>query len=175
MGIALISVYGVKEPTSSMYYHKLYNLLAEREPWQNISHKVMPSWEDHVKFVSSRPYKAWYVIFDNADFVGAVYLTNNNEIGIHIRKSCVRRNYGKNAIKALIKTHKEKYYLANIGPNNSHSIAFFANNGFKYESKYVKNGDIVQYIYKFIPARSVSSKENIPRVQALEQGFPQSD
>ena len=45
----------------------LYELLAERDPVANISHREMPTFDQHRKFVDSRPYKAWYLIHsDNA-------------------------------------------------------------------------------------------------------------
>ena len=43
-------------------YRFLYNLLKERDPRANISHKKMPTYNEHVMFVSSRPYSKWYVI-----------------------------------------------------------------------------------------------------------------
>ena len=40
----------------------LYDLLLERDPKANISHKKMPTFTEHLKFVKSKPYSKWYVI-----------------------------------------------------------------------------------------------------------------
>ena len=53
----LISIY--ERPDRALVLHQL---LEEREPEANISHKAMPSWEEHVRFVESKPYEAWYFI-----------------------------------------------------------------------------------------------------------------
>ena len=43
----------------------LYKLLKERDSKENISHKEMPSYKEHIKFVKSRPYQKWYIIEKN--------------------------------------------------------------------------------------------------------------
>lgn len=42
----------------------LYQLLKLRKPLENISHKNMPSYNEHTKFVKSKPYQKWYIIFE---------------------------------------------------------------------------------------------------------------
>ena len=66
-------------------YRFLYNLLKEREPSTNISHKNMPSFSEHVTFVSSNPYFRWYIIEYQGKKSGSVYLSKNNEIGIFLK------------------------------------------------------------------------------------------
>jgi RimJ/RimL family protein N-acetyltransferase len=109
----------------------LYNLLKERDPRANISHKKMPTYEQHVKFVLSKPYSKWYVILKSGKSVGSVYLTQNNEIGIFIKKDSQDSGIGHNALKLLIKKNPRDRYLANVSPKNKKSIRFFKNNGFK--------------------------------------------
>ena len=109
----------------------LYELLKERDPRANISHKKMPSFKQHIKFVLSRPYSKWYVIVESEKDVGSIYLTKNNEIGIFIRKNVQGRGIGFNALKLLIEKNPRDRYLANVNPKNEKSIQFFKNNGFK--------------------------------------------
>lgn len=121
----------------------LYELLKEREPNQNISHREMPSYEDHVRFVDSHPYREWFVIFEEwgsieTGPIGAIYLTNppkpsqaGNEIGIFISKAYRERGYGKQAVRLLMKMHPAERLLANIAPGNAESIAMFEKLGFK--------------------------------------------
>lgn len=107
----------------------LYQLLSERTPEQSISHKSMPTFEQHLKFVRSRPYKHWYMIYDGEDVVGATYLTKQMEIGIAVFKSCRRQGHARAAIHMLMGKHPGPY-LANINPKNEASIALFDSLGF---------------------------------------------
>ncbi|MEM2160554.1 MAG: GNAT family N-acetyltransferase [Candidatus Nitrosotenuis sp.] len=109
----------------------LYNLLKERDPRANISHKNMPSYEQHVKFVLSKPYSKWYVVMKSDKTVGSVYLTKNNEIGLFIQKNMQDKGIGYHALQALVKKNPRKFYLANVSPKNKRSIRFFKNNGFE--------------------------------------------
>jgi len=111
-------------------YRFLYNLLMEREPLANISHKKMPTYNEHILFVSSKPYSKWYVILYGAKKAGSIYLTSQNEIGIFIKKSFQNKQIGNIALHMLIQKNPKKRYLANVNPKNKKSIHFFKNNGF---------------------------------------------
>ena len=103
----------------------------ERDLRQNISHKKMPTYNQHVSFVSSKPYSKWYVILYGANKAGSIYLTSQNEIGIFIKKSFQNRQIGNIALCEAIKKNPKKRYLANVNPKNKKSIQFFTNHGFK--------------------------------------------
>lgn len=113
------------DPNSDFDLVKLYDLLEEREPHQAISHKEMPTYFQHVEFVKSEPYKAWYLITGyQGRVIGATYLSKQNEIGIGIFKKYQGKGYGRDAVLQLMKKHKGPF-LANINPKNAASIAFF--------------------------------------------------
>ena len=114
-----------------MDYRFLYNLLKERDPLANISHKKMPSYHEHVLFVSSKPYSKWYVILYGANKVGSIYITTQNEIGIFIKKSFQDKQIGSVVLKKLIQKNPKKRYLANVSPKNKNSINFFKKNKFR--------------------------------------------
>jgi len=116
---------------SRLDYRFLYNLLKERDPLANISHKKMPSYHEHVLFVSSKPYSKWYVILYGANKVGSIYITTQNEIGIFIKKSFQDKQIGSIVLKKLIQKNPNKRYLANVSPKNKNSINFFKKNKFK--------------------------------------------
>jgi RimJ/RimL family protein N-acetyltransferase len=123
----LISVYRL----SKIGPQVLYKLLEERSPMVNISHRAMPTWKSHLKFIAQRPYSAWYLIKRGEEYVGAVYLTRNDEIGISIL-SCHRcRGYGSRAVRLLMGKHPRQRYLANINPHNKRSINMFERMGFR--------------------------------------------
>ena len=63
-------------------YTFLYELLKNRNPQVNISHKTIPTFEKHVEFVMSKPYDTWYVIEYTDKKIGSIYLSKQDEIGI---------------------------------------------------------------------------------------------
>src|SRR3989338_22653 len=105
----------------------LYRLLAERPKLANISHRKMPSFYQHQAFVTSRPYKAWYLIQASSQgFVCGVYLSKSDEIGIFVFKQCRRKGYGQKAVSLVMNRHRGvRRFLANINPKNDRSIQFF--------------------------------------------------
>jgi len=109
----------------------LFDLLKERNPKANISHKKMPSYDEHVDFIKSKPYTKWYVILKSNEKVGSIYLSKNDEIGIFILKKFQGNNFGVYALNELLKKNPRKRFLANVNPKNKKSISFFKNNGFK--------------------------------------------
>jgi len=100
----------------------LYEILAERTPEESISHKKMPTYDEHLHFVRSLPYKHWYLI-DNDEPVGTIYLTEDRQVGIHIISSHRRRGYARDAIDLLLDRHPGEL-LANVAPENypSHEL-----------------------------------------------------
>lgn len=108
----------------------LYQLLREREAWQSISHKAMPSEADHMSFYLSRPYLSWCLIAPRPFVVGAVYLTKQREIGVFVFKRYRGNGFGKNAIRMMME-HRPGAFLANVNPANEPSKKLFEGLGFK--------------------------------------------
>jgi len=109
----------------------LYDLLKNRNPNINISHKKIPTFKEHIKFVNSKPYSKWYIIKQNNEKVGSIYLSKQNEIGLFLQNNVQGKNIGTVALKLLIMKNPKKRILANINPKNKKSIKFFEKNGFK--------------------------------------------
>ena len=142
--IRLVDIYESRD------FNTLYELLKERTSDQSISHKEMPLWDDHVDFVVSKPYEAWYFIqdwpatYEEAVFGGrrpevvgeihinlAVYPNSTvREVGISIFNSEQGKGYGSKALTELMKLHPGQLH-ANINPENHRSIKFFKRFGFK--------------------------------------------
>lgn len=109
----------------------LYDLMKERKPEESISHKQMPSLKQHCEFVRSRPYKEWRLIKVEEDYVGCIYLTHMNEIGVSIFNEHRRQGHGRQAVLMLMEMNKGGRMLANINPLNTKSIKLFAELGFR--------------------------------------------
>jgi RimJ/RimL family protein N-acetyltransferase len=108
----------------------LYALLSERTPDQSISHRRMPTMEEHRAFVERKPYTKWYEILADGKSVGAIYLSNRNEIGVSIFLNQQRKGYGSAAVRELMALHPGPF-LANINPKNEASIRMWESLGFK--------------------------------------------
>jgi len=127
----------------------LYKLLEKRDPIANISHRKMPSYEEHVQFVLSKPYSVWYVIIANNERVGSIYLAKQDEIGIFLTSDMTGKRMGKTALEQLMRKNPRKKYLANVSPKNKKSMEFFEKNGFR----------LIQYTYEFMKQDSNLSEE----------------
>jgi RimJ/RimL family protein N-acetyltransferase len=115
----------------------LYELLRQRDiNTVSLSHRVMPTVSEHIAFVMSKPYTMWFVVWADGIRVGAIYLTNRNEIGIDIRKNAQRKGYGEWAVRKLMSTcpmHGNKPiqgFYANVNPKNTPSLNMFRKLGF---------------------------------------------
>ena len=122
----------------------LYDLLVQRDPKAFISHshEKMPTYEQHVKFVKSKPYQKWYIIKFQNEKVGSISLSKQNEIGIWLMKDTVGKGIGTMALKLFLKLVPRSKYIANISPKNLESMKFFKKNGFK----------LIQHTYELIPS-----------------------
>lgn len=118
------------KPVSESDYRFLYTLLKERDPHTNISHKKMPTYTEHVKFVTSKPYSKWYIILYENKRVGSIYLSKQNEIGLFLKKKEQGKGIGMRSFLLLTQKNPRSRYLANINPKNKKSMKFFQKNGF---------------------------------------------
>ena len=108
----------------------LYELLKEREGIINISHKQLPSFEEHKNFVENTPYPFWDIIWSGDERIGNIYLTERDELGIFIKKNSQDKGLGSLALNKFLKKTGKTRFLANINPTNYKSIQFFGKNGF---------------------------------------------
>ena len=108
----------------------LFDLLKQREGIINISHKSLPTWEEHVEFIKNNTYQSWDIIWVDDVRIGNIYLTDRDEIGIFLDKEFQSNGYGGIAINEFMKKNGKKRYLANINPTNYKSIQFFGKHGF---------------------------------------------
>ena len=109
----------------------LYELLSVRKPNVNISHKKLPTYVKHVKFVMSKPYSKWYIIYRATEKIGSVYITKQDEIGIHFKEQNLTNKIRSKVLKMIIKKNPRNRYLININPRNTKMKKFLKNEGFE--------------------------------------------
>jgi len=100
----------------------------------------MPTYDEHVRFVDSKPYSKWYVILLGNQKIGSIYLSKQDEIGIFLKHTIRGLGIGKIALSLLIAKNPRDHYLANINPKNKKSIQFFKKQNFK----------LIQHTYELI-------------------------
>jgi hypothetical protein len=63
----------------------LYELLKLRS--HRISHLSSPSFSDHSNFVRNNPYRAWFLLRLDDRYIGSIYATLENSLGVNILDS----------------------------------------------------------------------------------------
>lgn len=109
----------------------LYELLKQRNSNENISHKKFPTYSQHKKFVLSNPYSKWYIIILKEKKIGAIYLTEINEMGFHCINEFKTRKILHESIQQIINKHPKTRYLLNINPKNKLLQKYCESNKFK--------------------------------------------
>lgn len=105
----------------------LYELLEKRA--HKISHFVMPSFKVHQKFIKYHPYRKWFLIKFDKEYVGSLYIKDDNSIGLNLQKN---ENYlVKSCLKFIKKNFKPKpsipsmvpeYFFVNVSASNNELI-----------------------------------------------------
>ena len=111
-------------------YKFLYELLLQRKKIVNISHKKMPTYEEHVKFIASEPYSKWYIIQIDDKKIGSIYLTKENEIGIHFFTQYEESERFQNVIKEFFLKEPQDRFVMNVSPKNEQYIDLAKKLGF---------------------------------------------
>ena len=143
----LLSVYDNDLRTYGEHLLFLYRILGERKPHQAISHRKMPTFEQHREFVSRRPYKEWLIAYNNGK-VGSVYLSEQDEIGLFVLEEHQNKGLGGEILDCFLSSGLSNVYYANINPLNFKSINFFKKHGFEWhKDKSVNRLDISQVTY----------------------------
>ena len=122
----------------------LYELLRERDPIYNISHKKMPSYDEHEEFIKTKPYANWYIIFLNEKKIGAGYLSFYDEIGISFLPDYDNEVIRKKSLIELVDKNPRKKYFANVNPKNQKYKEFLKEQGFELFLSYDENDNCPQ-------------------------------
>ena len=76
----------VIEPVDKSKNHKklLFELFKKRNKETRISSSSRLSFQVHEKFVETNPYRYWFLVKKDSNFIGSVYVTYENFIGIFL-------------------------------------------------------------------------------------------
>lgn len=121
----------------------LWALLKDRPLRSRVSHKRMPTWDEHVEFVLNHPYKDWCLISidagNNEDLlIGSVFISQparpsviGDELSVDINVLWRGGGRARQALELMMQKHPRRRYLANVGTENYASMALFQSLGFK--------------------------------------------
>jgi len=96
----------------------LYEMLKERDSRINVSHKELPTFQQHKKFVKSKPCDGWYIIMAQEKKVGHIQIYNDDRIGWFIKNEYKRLGFVIPAFEKLKKIHPREKYLGKVNPDN---------------------------------------------------------
>lgn len=82
----------------------------------NISHVEIPSKKEHSLFVENNPYIMWYLLYQNNNLLGSVYLQDDNSVGINLLY-CNTINVSE-VINFIKKNHKPKPPIKSVRREN---------------------------------------------------------
>ena len=102
----------------------LLNLLENRD--YSISHLNLPSKNDHLLFIKSKPYRYWAIVLEDNFPVGTVYIQSNNSIGLNLlqqKKPLMHKilRHIKTSFNPLkeVKSKTPPYFYVNISYANN--------------------------------------------------------
>jgi len=112
---------------SEVDINDLYEVLKLRS--YNISHSILPCFEEHKKFVSNNPYRTWNIIRKNNRVIGTFYLTFENVVGVNLINPSekkyifiIQEIFKKYSPLKEKKSLRSKYFIVNANPSNQKLI-----------------------------------------------------
>ena len=114
----------------------LYDFLLKRT--FKISHKLMPDFDEHVKFILKNPYRSWFLLKEKDIYLGSFYIQKDNSIGINLityeeEKVLWCLEFIKKEFQPLapIKSLIPPFFYVNVSPENNEMISFLKKEGHK--------------------------------------------
>ena len=132
------------DKSSQRHLDDLFLLITSRGG--NISNVKKPSYEDHLDFCLNNPYRYWLLYYQSDKFMGAIYITNENVIGINFFS--YQSDCAKKALMFIIEHFEPAPEIKSVVPDSFHCNIAPKN---KDLIKLVKslNAKLTQSSYKF--------------------------
>jgi hypothetical protein len=124
----------VKVKPNEEHARILYEFLKQRK--HKISHKRLPTYIEHMEFVISHPYRFWFIIKEHEGFIGTLYATKNNWLGVFVMQG--KEDVIKPAITLFLKKIKPlkpiksvrgELFSVNVPPSNKKLISILKSMG----------------------------------------------
>ena len=104
---------------------ELFHQLKQRA--HSISHRTIPAYEDHYKFVNNNPYRAWFIIKVTNQVIGNIYVHFDNSIGLNCNTSITELQIKSTLKKLYLKLRPLKAkpsvrfggYFLNVSSSNT--------------------------------------------------------
>ena len=117
----------------------LYELLKSRK--FRISHKHVPTFEEHVNFVNNHPYRKWWLIHDSINklnIIGSVYVSFDNSVGVDLNFEKISFSAAffnqklREVISPLISEPSKTFcdFFYNVAPDNHDLIDWLSEAGY---------------------------------------------
>lgn len=143
--LAFISFRELKKEISNEDIDFLLELLKQKK--YAISHQLMPSLEEHIKFIKNNPYYFWAIIYTQNIKIGSIYILFDNSVGINLLKAfdslksdVIKTFENKFTPLPAIKSVRTNVFSFNINPNDKETCEVFKKNNYFVDSiKFVKN------------------------------------
>ncbi len=111
-----------------------------------ISHKNLPSFDEHKEFVLSSPYRFWFFVEKNGEYLGNCFISYQNCIGLNVITNkkddyelILKKILGEFSPLPAIKSKRTKSFHVNSNPQNkSLKDALRSANMYLLEETYVK-------------------------------------
>ena len=117
----------VLEEVNQSDEHKklLFDVFHQRKDLERISSDSQLVFDDHSKFVEDHPYRYWFLIKREGCYIGAVNISYQNSLGIHLfdeYEVLLRQLLGKicNTVKPLprLASVRPGNFIINVSPKN---------------------------------------------------------
>ena len=136
------------DPSDEAHLCFLWRLLSHRPADAVISHKAMPTWDQHCAFVRDHPYADWRLIAvdvpnlemderKSLQLVGSVFISQparpsvvGDEVSVELDPRWRGCGFAERALVEIMSLHPRPRYLANVAPENYTSMALFKRVGF---------------------------------------------
>lgn len=92
----------------------------------SISHRDLPSMEEHKNFVKNNPYRAWFIVKIQNKILGNIYIQYDNSIGFNFQEEITSKEieetieliYSKFKPLKSIPSKRPDYFFINVNSSN---------------------------------------------------------
>ena len=137
------------EEVDCSYIHKrlLFDIFQRKKKEERISSLIDLDFEEHCSFVDKNPYRYWFLVKFSKNYIGTLYISNENSIGIQLLE-CYEI-YFETLINQVLEKYKPLTAIPSVRPSNF--IVNISPSNTQLESTLYKMGaDCIQKTFKLV-------------------------